>query len=78
MTSGPRLDEAMARALLQAYESVTPLARPEREMLNDFLAARWMQERIRGMRKVPIDRRLEFLDRGDLFEVLERLKTFAV
>ena len=50
----------------------------EREMLNDFLAARWLQERIRGMRKVPIERRLEFLDRGDLFEVLERVKALTL
>ena len=75
MTSGPRLDERMARALLEAYDSVSVITLQERELLNDFFAARWLQERIRGMRKVPVEQRLDFLDRGDLFDVLERLKT---
>ena len=74
MTCGPRIDPAAAAILLDAYQAVTPIAPVERELLNDFLAARWLQERIRGMRKVPIERRLEFLNRGDLLNVLDHLK----
>jgi len=78
MTCGFRLDASAAAALLEAYESVAPIEAAERRRLGDFMAARWLQERIRGMRKVDPAQRLELLDRGDLLDVLEDVKAFKL
>lgn len=79
LTCSFRTDGAQASVFLDAYEALSPLTSTERELLSEFLAARWLQERIRGMRKVPVEQRLGFLDRGgDLFGVLEHLKNFAI
>lgn len=79
LTSAPSIDADAAKELLAAYETVTALTDRERELLPAFLSARWLQERIRGMRKVAVERRLEFLDRdGDLMEVLAELKGLRV
>ncbi len=63
----------MVDYFLGAYESVSVLTDAERTALPRFMAARWLQMRIRGMRKIPLEKRLEFLDRGDIFKVLNTL-----
>jgi len=78
MTCAFELDQQLAATVLEAYESVDPLSPAEKRLLSGFLIARWLQERIRGMRKVPPERRMEFLDRGDLLDVLERLSRFTL
>lgn len=62
--------------LLGAYESVSPLTSGEKEALPDVMAARWMQVRIRGMRKVAPQQRIRFLDRCDLLAVADHIQRF--
>ncbi|MFH0962411.1 MAG: phosphotransferase, partial [Planctomycetota bacterium] len=76
LTADFTVDEKAAEAFLTAYDSVSRIEKEERKALGSVLAARWLQSRVRGMRKVGKERRMEFLDRGDLFRVLEAAEGF--
>jgi homoserine kinase type II len=78
LTEAVDIDVSSAGAFLGAYESVTPLSAAEREGLPVVMSARWMQIRIRGMRKVRIEERFRFLHRGDLLETYDRLRGLRI
>jgi Ser/Thr protein kinase RdoA (MazF antagonist) len=71
LTQAMRIDTARAATFASGYAGVSQIHRSEIDALPIFLSLRWLQMRIRGARKVAEDRREEFLDRGDLFTVLD-------
>ena len=77
LTAGGRLQAHWAGCFLDAYQARSRLTRTEKDALAPVMAARWLQIRIRGMRKVPADRRAEFLFRNDLLEVLAHIGDFC-
>lgn len=76
LTAAVGLDPALCRVFLSAYEVARPLTGEERGALPLVMEARWLQVRIRGMRKVPSHGRLRFLDRGNLFSEILRIRDF--
>jgi len=73
LTQGIRLDADRVAQVLAGY-GPGELAAEELQYLPAVMAARWLQVRIRGMRKVPQRRRYRFLDRGDLLTTLRRIR----
>lgn len=76
LTDGVEVDPGLAEVFLAAYESRSALLPEERGALPVVMAARWLQIRIRGMRKVDPSERLRFLDRGDLLDTYHQLRLF--
>jgi len=76
LTQAVVVDERLAATVLASYEDVSALTPNEKRALPDVMAARWMQVRIRGMRKVPPERRIRFLDRDDLLAVADHIGRF--
>jgi len=77
MTCSFDFDPPLVRNFLDAYENVSRLDQTERQCLVPVMSLRWLQIRIRGMRKTPTEDRLDFLDRHDLFRVLERINALT-
>ena len=73
LTQGFRIDLRRAAILISAYCEIDGIVASEVAALPTVLSLRWLQMRIRGGRKVSEARRLEFLDRGDLMEVLDAI-----
>ena len=78
LTSSFNCDPEATEAFLDAYDSVCQLGAAEKNALPFVMAARWLQVRIRGMRKVPTKDRISFLDRGDLLHVLQNCLEFKM
>jgi len=76
LTRAVGLEPGPCRLLLASYEAEWPLRAEEREALSPVMEARWLQVRIRGMRKVPVGQRLRFLDRGNLLSDVRRIREF--
>jgi Ser/Thr protein kinase RdoA (MazF antagonist) len=76
LTATAGLDPGLCRVFLDAYEATRPLTAEEQGALPLVMEARWLQMRIRGMRKVPREERLRFLDRGNLFPEIRRIRSF--
>jgi homoserine kinase type II len=76
LTAEAGLVPGLCRVFLSAYGEEWPLSAEERQALPPVMEARWLQVRIRGMRKVPPDTRLRFLDRGNLLSDLRRIRDF--
>ena len=71
LTQAMRIDTARAATFASGYAGISQIRRSEIDAMPIVLSLRWLQMRIRGARKVAEDRREEFLDRGDLFTVLD-------
>ncbi len=78
LTQGFTIDVSRAVALIQAYSEIDEILPTELLALPRVLSLRWRQMRIRGGRKVEERRRSKFLNRGDLFSVLDGLADFGV
>ncbi len=71
LTQGFKIDQHRALILISAYRELNEILGAELLELPTVLSLRWLQMRIRGGRKVDEKRRSMFLDRGNLFRVMD-------
>ena len=74
LTEKPILAGELTNEILKGYTRECPITDEELRALPAVMTARWLQARIRGMRKVAPDRRFDFLDRGDLLATVEEIR----
>lgn len=70
-------DLARCRVLLRGYQSVSALTDPELRALPLLIRSRWIQERLRGARKVAPQQRIHFVLHR-FFEVIDWLDREAI
>ena len=78
LTERPLLNKELLGYFVDGYARECAISTDELAALPAVMAARWLQTRIRGMRKVAPKRRYQFLDRNDLLEVVDEILSFTI
>lgn len=78
LTSGIRFDEELTEVFINGYTEERPLSDAELQALPIAMGCRWLQIRIRGMRKLDLRLRPSFLDRGNLLDILDMIFSFEL
>ncbi len=78
LTSEIRLDENLTEVFINGYNEERPLSDAELRALPMAMGCRWLQIRIRGMRKLGLSDRPGFLDRGNLLDILDTILSFEL